>query len=1400
MKEKLTAILLCIGMLSGMVTPLAADADDTYEDVNKNILEDENLLEYEDDVWLYMEDGDITLSVNDDGYTSYLQNEAQGICKTAYISNKDKSVSCDRCITINSSVTNDIDIVLSHLNISATVALCVNGSGNVNIELDGSNILKSSSYSRAGLEVSTDSSIVINDMDNNGFLEAQGKGAGIGSATGKNNGKITINGGTVTANGGFNSAGIGGGDDGGAGLVIINGGEINASSNWYGCGIGSGSYNDVGGTIIINGGKINATGNVHGAGIGGSDGGDVDELIITGGEIISTGKGWMAGVGGGDSKSIVILGGNIKVSGGGCDIGFSNGAVHVASVTGRNEDGSFTSVNHIHTYDTIISDEPATLTSPRTISFYCLDENCPKYGEIIYYSFGTALTEESITSSISTTFDTSTVALQEGDTFNFDGIVSTTAEDGLTAVQIDIHKADDDTVGITYTRKTNTDETSPLSGNSFDLSSIPSFQAGDTLTGTTQSITLSADTSWNIYLYAKDTDGNTLGGSVVKRIDIVEKEVPFVAGKTYAQSTNTDKFNGFDAPYFVFNEDNTGKFHWVDSETGESGKDNFTYTISDDTITLTANGLYYLGNVAEKIVLKIVDEKHLKVAEIINLNASETLSISCTSVDDQFEVGVKQTKPIVSGLQNSYTVTQGDTLNLNFTVTAGNNGKLKVVTVREDGKTTNTYKKSDISANSHTVNCTIDTNTIGTHTYIVYTYADNYTVTDNVVATFTVTVKAKDIVGGEFEFSDTGKKILMNLEGSIVDSEGMHLLYDDDKDYSKWNRPTIGYGTLIANLDEVSASDYNSLLDEITNGVYTSISQIMCEKGVIKITKEKAIELLNRRLNSSVAAVNNYMKEYGISLKQNEFDALVIWFYNLGNARLANNQDCRLAKVLRGEKGLAGQEIDEETVKEAFTTWCLCAGKPLSGLVKRRLVEANIFLYGYENKNYSTNPSDYYTQADLDFYYKVKNERETNPELNPSVYENIKQDTSDKGESEQPDKPNEYTVIINNSIINSDNYENLNNSKLTITINGVSDNANYSVLQLTNLTTQESLEIRCDDIGNGSSKYTLYPKQIEQGAYKLAFYSGYGEKIYDSAVLIDSFKITHYEIDEAEYSFWSNFCNDERDNYINKKINEWLKDEDVKKTLTEGKSVVYFFEGCGNDLDTAKRMAALCIVIRLNDEGTPYVAFQNRNSTTIPDDVRNTLKNQNPLPPGPVPIVRDGKYEIQTKLHYSKSIGKYASLNVLCNKQGDVVRFCDNYYSSDEYLEKYNKDSDQGANTNTLSFSSGINIHARSSNDVSPKEATWANSAGCFNVGKLNEDDKYTEYNNFILAITGVSNAISTSSYTEWEKMGYVIIDRELYRENLCEIYGDDNTCSARHTVKKILNETDEETDYERTE
>ncbi|MFR8717297.1 MAG: hypothetical protein ACLVES_05945 [Faecalibacterium prausnitzii] len=93
-------------------------------------------------------------------------------------------------------------------------ALSVQGDGNVEIELDGKNELKSG-YKRAGLEKNTsEGTLTLKDDNKDGSLKATGGdyGAGIGGGY-KGNGKnITITGGTVTVTGGFNGAGIGGGE------------------------------------------------------------------------------------------------------------------------------------------------------------------------------------------------------------------------------------------------------------------------------------------------------------------------------------------------------------------------------------------------------------------------------------------------------------------------------------------------------------------------------------------------------------------------------------------------------------------------------------------------------------------------------------------------------------------------------------------------------------------------------------------------------------------------------------------------------------------------------------------------------------------------------------------------------------------------------------------------------------------------------------------------------------------------------------------------------------------------------------------------------------------------------------------------------------------------------------
>lgn len=345
---------------------------------------------------LYIEDGAITLGYENNRII-YTQGETTEECDTLILKNNDMTTASANNIIINTMENTTIDIIVEDINISATAAMKITGNGTVNIELEGTSKFQSGN-ANAGIEVGVDSTLCINDIDDDGYLYAYGSGswnsgAGIGSSYDNNCGTIIINNGSITAKGGWWSACIGGGKNGGAGLIIINGGNITAHSDWYGCGIGSGNNNDKGGRVIINGGNISACSNVHGAGIGGAYSSFIDEVIINGGTIISQGRGWESGMGDGSgkSKSIVILNGDVTVSGGEEDIGFANGAININSITGRNADGSFTSSNHIHIFDMILSDTPATYDSPRLIGFYCLDETCPQYDELIQYPIGSKL-------------------------------------------------------------------------------------------------------------------------------------------------------------------------------------------------------------------------------------------------------------------------------------------------------------------------------------------------------------------------------------------------------------------------------------------------------------------------------------------------------------------------------------------------------------------------------------------------------------------------------------------------------------------------------------------------------------------------------------------------------------------------------------------------------------------------------------------------------------------------------------------------------------------------------------------------------------------------------------------------------------------------------------------------
>ena len=244
---------------------------------------------------------------------------------------------------------NALNITLDNAKIESDskAAMKISGEGDVNIELNRSNVL-TSGEGHAGLEKNDEDSsgrlTIRDDLRNDGTAKtgeekkaeedavaaektgdavkdvgsltatgggyARDSGAGIGGGS-TSTSSIVIDGGKITATGGKGAAGIGGGywGDGGkvnqkdpddrSQTITINGGNIVAT----GIGGGSAIYGRIG-AVTITGGHIQSE-DKYGAGIGGGWGdiyGGRGDVLITGGVIEAEGLGG-AGIGGGGSES-----------------------------------------------------------------------------------------------------------------------------------------------------------------------------------------------------------------------------------------------------------------------------------------------------------------------------------------------------------------------------------------------------------------------------------------------------------------------------------------------------------------------------------------------------------------------------------------------------------------------------------------------------------------------------------------------------------------------------------------------------------------------------------------------------------------------------------------------------------------------------------------------------------------------------------------------------------------------------------------------------------------------------------------------------------------------------------------------------------------------------------------
>ena len=144
-----------------------------------------------------------------------------------------------------------------------------------------------------------------------------GEGAAIGGGKNAPCGNIEIQGGNITAIGGYSAAGIGGGNgNSNCGTITISGGTVVATGGSLAAGIGCGLASDCG-TITISGGTVTATGGYISPGIGSAHSPSVcGDITISGGTVTATGYDYSPGIGASGHGSDGGTCGNITITDG----------------------------------------------------------------------------------------------------------------------------------------------------------------------------------------------------------------------------------------------------------------------------------------------------------------------------------------------------------------------------------------------------------------------------------------------------------------------------------------------------------------------------------------------------------------------------------------------------------------------------------------------------------------------------------------------------------------------------------------------------------------------------------------------------------------------------------------------------------------------------------------------------------------------------------------------------------------------------------------------------------------------------------------------------------------------------------------------------------------------------
>ena len=92
--------------------------------------------------------------------------------------------------------------------------------------------------------------------------------------------------------------------------------------------------------------------------------------------------------------------------------------------------------------------------------------------------------------------------------------------------------------------------------------------------------------------------------------------------------------------------------------------------------------------------------------------------------------------------------------------------------------------------------------------------------------------------------------------------------------------------------------------------------------------------LAEQYLKDDLKSIHALLNAMGINYTQNQFDALTSWIFNLGAGSFNSST---LKKYILAQKS----DID---IADQIVRWVNAGGKPLLGLKRRRVAEANMFI------------------------------------------------------------------------------------------------------------------------------------------------------------------------------------------------------------------------------------------------------------------------------------------------------------------------------------------------------------------------------------------------------------------------------------------------------------------------